>query len=166
MYSFPYLEPVCCSMYSSNCCFLTCIQISQVAGQVFWYSHLFKNFPQFVVVHRVKEFPGGSDSKASAYNAGDPGSIPGWGRSSGEGIGNPLQYSFLPRKSHWRSLVGYSPRGRKESNTTERLYFFTSHSQRLWHSQQSRSRCFSGSLLLFWWSNRCWQFDVWFLCLF
>ena len=40
------------------------------------------------------------------------------------------------------------------------------HSQRLWHSQQSRSRCFSGTLLLFWWSNICWEFDLWFLCLF
>ena len=39
------LEPVCCSMSSSNCCFLTCIQISQEAGQVVWYSHLFQNFP-------------------------------------------------------------------------------------------------------------------------
>ena len=46
MYSFPDLEPVCYSMYSSNCCGLTCIQISQEAGQVIWYSHLFKNFPQ------------------------------------------------------------------------------------------------------------------------
>ena len=41
-------------MSSSNCCFLTCIQISQEAGQVVWYSHLFKNFPQFVVIHTVK----------------------------------------------------------------------------------------------------------------
>ena len=41
------------------------------------------------------DFPGGSDSKASAYNAGDPGLIPGLGRSSGEGNGNPLQYSCL-----------------------------------------------------------------------
>ena len=40
-------------------------------------------------------FPGSSDGKASAYNAGDPGSIPGSGRSSGEGNGNPLQYSCL-----------------------------------------------------------------------
>ena len=40
-------------------------------------------------------FPGGSDGKASAYNVGDPGSIPGSGRSSGEGNGNPLQYSCL-----------------------------------------------------------------------
>ena len=56
MYSFSYLEPVCCSMSSSNCCFLACIQISQEAGQVVWYSHLFQNFPQFIVIHTVKGF--------------------------------------------------------------------------------------------------------------
>src|SRR5574337_617787 len=49
-HSFSCLEPVCCSMSSSNCCFLTCIQISQEAGQVVWYSHLLQNFPQFVVI--------------------------------------------------------------------------------------------------------------------
>ena len=43
-------------MSSSNCCFLTCIQISQEAGQVVWYSHLFKNFPEFVVIYRVNGF--------------------------------------------------------------------------------------------------------------
>ena len=37
---------------------------------------------------------------------------------------------------------------------------------RLWCSQYSRRKCFSGTLLLFWWSNGCWQFDLWFLCLF
>ena len=56
MYSFPDLKPVCCSMSSSNCCFLTCIQISQGAGQVVWYSHLLKNFPQCIVIHTVKGF--------------------------------------------------------------------------------------------------------------
>ena len=56
MYSFPDLEPVCCSMSSSNCCFLTCVQISQEAGQVVWYFYLFQNFPQFVVIHTVKDF--------------------------------------------------------------------------------------------------------------
>ena len=55
-YSFPDLEPVYCSMFSSNCCFLACIQISQEAGQVVWYSHLFQNFSQFIVIHRVKGF--------------------------------------------------------------------------------------------------------------
>ena len=42
MDSFSCLEPVCCSMSSSNCCFLTCIKVSQEAGQVVWYSHLFQ----------------------------------------------------------------------------------------------------------------------------
>ena len=73
-----------------NCCFLTCIQISQGAGKAVWYSHLLKNFPVCC----------------------DP------------------------------------------------------HSQRLWCSQESRSRCFSGILLLFLWSNGCWQVDLWFLWLF
>ena len=41
-------------MSSSNCCFLTCIQVSQEAGQVVWYSHLFQNFPQFILIHTVK----------------------------------------------------------------------------------------------------------------
>ena len=55
MYSFSSLEPVCCSMSSSNCCFLTCIQVSQEAGQVVWYSHLLKLL-QFVVIHTGKDF--------------------------------------------------------------------------------------------------------------
>ena len=55
MYSFPGLEPVCYSMSGSNCCFLTCIQVSQEAGKAVWYSHLLKNFPQFVVIHTVKD---------------------------------------------------------------------------------------------------------------
>ena len=62
MYSFPDLEPVCCSMSSFICCFLTCIQIFQEADQVVWYSHLLKNFPQFIVIHTVKGF--GVPSKA------------------------------------------------------------------------------------------------------
>ena len=56
MYSLPYLEPICCSMSSSNCCFLICIQNSQEAGKVVWYSHLFQNFPRFIVIHTVKGF--------------------------------------------------------------------------------------------------------------
>ena len=56
MYSFPNFQPVHCSMSGSNCCFLTCIQVSQEAGKMVWYSHLSKNFPQFVVIHTVKGF--------------------------------------------------------------------------------------------------------------
>ena len=91
MYSFSYLEPVSCSKSSSNCCFLTCIQVSQEAVQVVWYSHLFQNFPQFIVIHTVKDF--GIVSKA------------------------------------------------------EIDVFLEQH------------------VLLFWWSSRYWQFDLWFLCM-
>ena len=75
-------------MSSSKCCFLTCIQISQEAGQVVWCSHFFQNFPQLIVIHIVKGF--GIVSKAEID-------------------------------------------------------------------------VFSGTLLLFPWSSRCWQFDLWFL---
>ena len=43
-------------MFDSNCCFLICIQVSQETGKVVWYSYLFKNFPQFFVIHTVKGF--------------------------------------------------------------------------------------------------------------
>ena len=56
MDSFPNLQPVHCFMSSSKFCFLTCIQISPEADKVVWYSHLLKNFPQFVVTHTVKVF--------------------------------------------------------------------------------------------------------------
>ena len=75
--------------HGSNCCFLICIHISQEAGKMVWYSHLLKNFPQFLMIHSVKGF----------------------------GIVNEADF-------------------------------------------------FSGILLLFLWSNGCWQFDFCFLCLF
>ena len=56
MYSFHNSEPACCSTCGSNYCFLTRIHISQEAGKVVWYSHLFKNLPHFVVIHTVKGF--------------------------------------------------------------------------------------------------------------
>ena len=55
-FSFPNLEPVHCSMSGSNFCFLCCIQASQGAGKMVWYSHLFNNFPQFVMIYTVKGF--------------------------------------------------------------------------------------------------------------
>ena len=66
-------------------------------------------------------FPGVSDGKESTYNVGDLGSIPGLVRSPGGGHGNPLQYSCLEIPHGQRSLVGCSPWGCKESDTTERL---------------------------------------------
>ena len=67
------------------------------------------------------DFPGGSDGKESTCTAGDLGSIPGLGRSPGGGHGNPLQHSCLENPHGQGSLVGYSPWGRKESDTTEQL---------------------------------------------
>ena len=67
MYSFPNLETVGCSMSGSNCCLLTCIQISQEAGQAVWYSHLLKNFSQFVVIYTVKGFGIVNKEKVDAF---------------------------------------------------------------------------------------------------
>ena len=67
----------------------------------------------------VKGFPGGSDGKEPACNAGDLGSILGSGRSPGEGHGNPLQYSCLENPHGQRSLEDYSPWGCKELDMTE-----------------------------------------------
>ena len=69
----------------------------------------------FIIVHYFMGFPGGSDHKESACNAGNPGSIPGLGRSPGEGNSYLLQYSCL------ENSTGYSLWGCKESNTTEQL---------------------------------------------
>ena len=66
-------------------------------------------------------FLGGSVGKDSAGNAGHLSSISGSGRSPGKGNGNPLQYSSLENPHGQRSLVGYSPWGRKELDITERL---------------------------------------------
>ena len=67
------------------------------------------------------DFSGGSDSKASAYNAGDQASIPGSGRSPGEGNANPLLFfSWISLRQ--RNLVGYSPGSRKESDMPEQFH--------------------------------------------
>ena len=72
-----------------------------------------------------KDFPGGSDGKASVYNVGDLGSIPGLGRFPGEGNGNPLQHSCLEnpmdRGAWWAAIRG----GRTESDMTERFHFLS-----------------------------------------
>ena len=71
------------------------------------------------------DFPGGSDGKASVYNVEDPGSIPGLGRSSGEGNGNPLQYSCLDNPMDGGALYA-TIHGVAESDTTEQLHYFSS----------------------------------------
>ena len=68
------------------------------------------------------DFPGGSDGKVSACNVGDPGSIPGLGRSPGEGNGNPLQYSCLENPmdggARWATVHGVSKSRTQLSNFT------------------------------------------------
>ena len=86
-------------------------------------------------------FPGGG--KASAYNAGDLGSNPGLGKSPGEGNGNPLQYSCLENPMDGGTWLGYSPWGRKESDTTERLHS--------WPINYIASMCSSTLELTKWW---------------
>ena len=65
-------------------------------------------------------------------------------------------YRFLRRQVRWSDIPLFK----------NFQVYFDPHRQNVWCSQWSRSRCLSGSLLLFRWSNRCWQFDLWFLCLF
>ena len=100
MYSFFSLEPVCSSMSSSNCCFLTSTQISQMAGQVVWYSHLLKNLSHLVVIHTVKVF--GVVNKADVF----------WGLScffdDPTGVGNLISGSSAFSKSSlniWKFTV-------------------------------------------------------------
>ena len=83
-----------------------------------WSSKIMKARPVILpLLQSVKKFPGGSNGKESACNAGDLGFIPGSGRSPEEGNGIPV---FLPGKSHGqRSLVGYSPWDNKELDMTE-----------------------------------------------
>ena len=77
------------------------------------------------LIHIIIDSCGGSDGKESACNVGDQGSIPGSGRSSGEGNVNPLHYSclecpvFLGESHGQRSLVGNSPLGLTQSDRTE-----------------------------------------------
>ena len=65
MHFFPNFEIGQSSMSGSNCCFLSCIKVPQEVGKVVWYSHLFKNFAQFLVIHRVKGF--GIVNKTEVY---------------------------------------------------------------------------------------------------
>ena len=67
MYFYPSFEPVHGPMSSSNFCFLTCIQVSQGTGKLVLYSPLFKNFPQFVVIHTVKGFHVVNEAKVDVF---------------------------------------------------------------------------------------------------
>ena len=86
-------------------------------------SYIHKNLSESVLGSYTSfmDFPGNSAGKESDCNAGDPGSIPGLGRSPGGEHGNPLQYSCLENPHEWRNLEGYSPWDHKELDMTELL---------------------------------------------
>ena len=118
-------------MSSSNCCFLTCIQISQEASQVVWYSHLSQNFPHFIVIHteQIRKVYTISD-RIGVMKKGKAGEHK-WVNSTVNFYGylckrrqwHPTPV-FLPGKSHGRrSLEGCSPWGRWGLDTTKRLHF-------------------------------------------
>ena len=85
-------------MSSSNCCLLTCIEISQEAGKVTWYSHLFKNFPQFVVI-QIRAFKNRSRSWQSRYLNDFP-----WSLSSYLEAHTILHIHFLPPPPNLNTL--------------------------------------------------------------
>ena len=87
-------------------------------GEAATYQEICKYF-NILTTGMTVGFPGALISKESACSTGDLGSIPGLERSPGGGHGNPLQYSCLENPQGQRSLVGYSPWGHKESDTTE-----------------------------------------------
>ena len=67
MYSFVNPEPISCSIQGSYCCFFSSIQVSQETGKTVWYSHLFKNFPQFVMIHTVMVFSVVNETKVDVF---------------------------------------------------------------------------------------------------
>ena len=118
MFSFPNLEPVLSFMFSSNYCFLTCIQICQEADKMVWYSHLFQKFPQFVVILTVKGFGIVNKAKIDIFleflcffydptNVGNLISGSSAFSKSREGNDKPLQYSCLenPMNSMKRAML-------------------------------------------------------------
>ena len=151
-------------MSTFNCCFLTCIQVSQEAGKMVWYSHLFKNFPQLVVIHIEKgvsvvneaEVDGFLEFPCFLYD-------PVLSRQSHVqlfavlwtiALQTHLSMGFF-RQEYWSGLP--CPGG----------IFLTQGSNPcllcLLHCQAGSSPSATWESLL---SNECWQFDHWFLCLF
>ena len=102
-----------CTRLSSLCYKATSHQLSVLHVVMYMFLPKWRNFSG------EEDFPGGARGKEFPCNVGNLGSIPGLGRSPGEGNGNPLQYSGLENSMDRGSLAGYSPWGCKESDTTE-----------------------------------------------
>ena len=102
-----------CTRLSSLCYKATSQQLSVLHVVMYMFLPKWRNFSG------EEDFPGGARGKEFLCNVGNLGSIPGLGRSPGEGNGNPLQYSGLENSMDRGILAGYSPWGCKESDTTE-----------------------------------------------
>ena len=90
-------------MSGSNCCFLTYIRVSKQAGKVVWYSHLFKNFTQFVVIHSLWSYMAWLTHDGWVMVESSEKKL-----SPREGQGNPLQYSCLENpmdRGDWQATV-------------------------------------------------------------
>ena len=146
-------EPISCSIQGSNCCFLTCIQVSWETGKMVWYSHLFKSFPQFIMIHTVKyslkglmlklQYFGhlmrrtGSLEKTLVLGKIEGRRKRGW---QNEMVGwhhrlHGHEFEQAPGVGDGQeSLACCSVWGCKELDTTEHLNW-TEHSQRLWCNQ-------------------------------
>ena len=90
---------------------LDCSDFSRILIDLYLFTNSFlESVWDFFSLYPNMDFPGGSDSKMAAYNAGDPGSVPGLGRSTGEGNGNPLHYSCLENpidgEAWWATVHG------------------------------------------------------------
>ena len=119
--NYRFYYPLHYSYIHCMCPFIHCIHCSQMSLLLqLDYEHHMNNSYHLSSLFEYLGFPGGSEVKASACNAGDLGSIPGSGKSPGEGNGNPLQYSCLENPMDGGAWWAYiSPWGRKESDTTE-----------------------------------------------
>ena len=159
-------------MSGSDCCFLTCVQKSQEAGKVVWYTHLLKNFPQFVVIHTVKGFNIVNEAEVDAFlefscffdDPVDVGILISGSSAFSKSNLNTWSFSVhTPRLSSVQSLScvdSLQPRGLQDTG-------LPCPSPTSGVAQQlSGADLVSLFTLLLLWANKLWQFDLWFLCLF
>ena len=169
-----------CSISDSNCSFLTCIQISQEAGKVVCFSHLFKNFLQFIVIHTVKGFGIVNKAEVDVWtlllfwwpNAKSLQSCPTLcdpidGNPPGSIIPGILQARIL----EWVAISfsnAWKWKVQVKSLSCVRLLAtpWTAAYQAPLSMDSPGKSTGVGCHCLLWWYNRCWQFDLWFLSLF
>ena len=186
MHSFPNLEPVYCSISGSSCCFLTCIQISQEAIRWSVIHISWRIFPQFVVIHTVKDFGVVNKAevdvileKAMAPHSSTlawqipwmekPGGLQSMGslRVRHDWVTSISLFTFMHWRRKWQPTPVFLP-GVSQGRGSQGAAIYGVTQSRTWLKRlnSNSNRYLSRILFLFWWSNGCWLFDLWFLCLF